>query len=157
MPPEVLAREAARRKLAFGLQAGLIATLLMTGLLVAAPLLAGWRTSQAAAQTIAQLRAHPLIALAALAAHLTYGAAAGALFTVGARAINVTRGALYGLGLWGVAAAIYAPLVGLGFVASHQPALAAVALPLHVAYGVALGAFAPRGEIVQPLDAAASA
>src|SRR5581483_3885798 len=141
MPPEVLAREAARRKLAFGLQAGLIATLLMTGLLVAAPLLAGWRTSQAAAQTIAQLRAHPLIALAALAAHLTYGAAAGALFTVGARAINVTR----------------APLVGLGFVASHQPALAAVALPLHVAYGVALGAFAPRGEIVQPLDAAASA
>jgi hypothetical protein len=152
MPPEIAAREAARRKLVEGLRAGLIATLLMTGLLMAAPLFGGWRASQAAANTVASLRAHPLLALAAIAAHLAYGAAAGALFAVGARAIDVTRGALYGLGLWGLAVAIYAPLVGLGFVASHQPALAAVALPLHVAYGVALGCFAPRGDIVQPME-----
>jgi Family of unknown function (DUF6789) len=158
MPPELLAREAARRKLVDGLFAGFIATLVMTGLLAIAPLAGGWQASQAAARAWSELRAHPAAALAAFAAHLAYGSAAGALFAVGARAASVTRGAVYGLGLWGVAASVYAPLAGLGFAGSQRPALAAIALPLHVAYGVALAALLPRGgEIVHPLDERAPA
>jgi len=152
MPPD--ARETIRHKLREGVAAGFVATLIMTVLLFAAPLLAGWRSSQAAAELVAIARAHPILCAAALAAHLAYGSSAGGLFAAGTRAVDVTRGALFGLGLWAVAVAVYAPLVGLGFVGSREPALAAIALPLHVAYGVALGAFAPRGEITQPLAAA---
>jgi hypothetical protein len=146
-------RETVRRKLREGVAAGFVATLVMTVLLFAAPLLGGWRSSQAAARLLELLRAHPILFAAALIAHLAYGSSAGGLFAAGARAVDVTRGALFGLGLWALAVAVYAPLVGLGFIGSHQPALAVMALPLHAAYGVALGAFAPRGEITQPLEA----
>ena len=149
--------EETRRKLREGMLAGLIATLVMTALLLAAPLLGGWRPSQSAAQAIAGLRAHPLLFAAALAAHLIYGSSAGGLFAAGARSITVGRGLLFGLGLWALAVAVYAPLVGLGFVGARVPALAACALPLHAAYGVALGALAPRGEITQTLTKAATA
>jgi hypothetical protein len=144
--------ETVRRKLLAGLAAGLVATLVATALLAAAPALAGARLPSAAARAVALLRAHPRMLVAAVAAHLTYGALAGALFAAGARAVTLGRGLFYGLGLWGLAVAVYAPLVGLGFLAARQPGLSALLLPAHLLYGAVLGALAPRGEIVQPLD-----
>jgi len=144
--------QATREKLLDGVVAGLVATLMMTALLVAAPALAGGRTAETL-RSAGGLVGHPWVALCLLAAHFAYGALAGGLFTVGAQRVTVGRGAFFGFALWGLAAAVYAPLVGLGFLASHAPALAVIALPLHLAYGIALGALAPRGEIVQPIDA----
>ena len=66
--------------------------------------------------------------------------------------VNVASGLFFGLTLWGVAVAVYAPLIGLGFITSHEPALAALALPAHLLYGATLGALAPKGEIVHPID-----
>ena len=123
----------------------------MTALVVAAPALAGARMPELAARAVMTLTGRPLVLLAAFVVHFGYGALAGALFVAGTRRINVGSGLFFGLALWGVAVA-YSPLVGLGFVASHHPALAALALPAHLLYGATLGALAPRGEIVQPID-----
>jgi hypothetical protein len=144
--------QATRRKLTDGVLAGLVATLMMSALVLAIPALAGGRMPPFAARLIEALRGHPLIVVLIVAAHLAYGSLAGGLFSVGARRISVSRGVIYALGLWGVAATLYAPLLGLGFVAARVPGLAALLLPAHLLYGVALGATAPRGEIVQPLD-----
>jgi hypothetical protein len=141
-----------RQKLLSGVAAGTIATILMTALLFAAPAFAGVRLPEIAARSLAVLRARPGLVALALALHLGYGALAGALFAAGARRITVAAGLFFGFGLWGVAVAVYAPLIGLGFVASHEPALAALVLPAHLLYGGALGALAPRGEIVQPIE-----
>ena len=98
------------------------------------------------------MRARPLLVLVAFVLHFGYGALAGALFAGGAERVNVASGLFFGLALWGVAVAVYAPLIGLGFVTSHEPALAALALPAHLLYGATLGALAPKGEIVQPIE-----
>lgn len=140
-----------RRKMIAGVAAGTIATILMTALLLAAPAFVGERVPEVAARVTALLRAHPAWLPIALALHLGYGALAGALYVAGARRVTLASGLFFGLGLWGVAVAVYAPLFGLGFVASHQPALAALVLPAHLLYGGALGLLAPRGEIVQPI------
>jgi hypothetical protein len=141
-----------RQKLWHGVAAGTIATFLMTALLVSAPTLVGVRLPEAVARVATTLRARPLLVLVALGFHFGYGALAGALFTVAARRTTLAAGLSYGFVLWGVAVAVYAPLVGLGFLTSHEPALAALALPAHLLYGAALGALAPRGEIVQPIN-----
>jgi hypothetical protein len=146
--------EETRQKLVSGVAAGTIATILMTALLVAAPSLAGARMPEIAARALAAWKARPLLIAVGMVLHLGYGALAGALFAVAARRINVTSGLFFGLALWGVAVAVYAPLVGLGFVAKHEPALAAIVLPAHLLYGATLGALAPRGEIVQPIEPA---
>ncbi len=83
--------------------------------------------------------------------HFGYGALAGALYAAGASRVSLSSGIFFGVALWGVAVAVYAPLIGLGFVASHEPALAVLALPAHLLYGVTLGAMGPRGEIVHPI------
>lgn len=148
--------EAMRRRLLDGMAAGTIATLIMTGLTLAAPALGGPHLPEVAARALLSLKSNPMLLLLALVTHLAYGSLAGALFAVATEEVTLGRGLLYGLSLWGVAVAIYSPLVGLGFVASHQPGLAALTLPLHLLYGVVLGALVPRGEIVQPIrDAAA--
>src|SRR5439155_20752134 len=121
-------------------------------LLVAAPAFAGARLSEVTARLVTALHARPLVTLGFVVTHFAYGALAGALFAVAAQRINVAAGLFFDLGLGGVAGAIYAPLVELGFAAAHQPALAALVLPAHLLYGGALGALAPRGEIVQPID-----
>lgn len=144
--------EEIRQKLVQGVAAGTIATILMTALLVAAPAFAGARMPEIAATAVAALKARPLLVLIALALHFGYGALAGALFAAAAERVNVASGLFFGLVLWGVAVAVYAPLIGLGFVTSHEPALAALALPPHLLYGATLGALAPKGEIVQPID-----
>jgi hypothetical protein len=141
-----------RQKLLQGVAAGTIATVLMTALLVAAPAFLGERLPEVAARVMAALKARPLLVMAALLVHFAYGALAGALFAAGARRINLASGLFFGLALWGVAVAIYAPLIGLGFLTAHAPALSAVVLPAHLLYGGALGALAPRGEIVHPID-----
>jgi hypothetical protein len=141
-----------RRRLVQGVAAGTIATVLMTALVVAAPAFAGTRLPELVMGALAGLRAHPLLLLIALAVHFGYGALAGALFAAGAARVTVAAGLFYGLALWGVAVAVYAPLFGLGFLASHEPALAALILPAHLIYGVTLGALAPRGEVVQPIE-----
>jgi hypothetical protein len=143
--------ERVRARLVDGLAVGCVATLLMTGLAMTAPALAGPRLPLAAARALTGLRLHSWALALALALHLVYGTLAGALFTASARHISVGRGALYGCALWAVALTVYAPLVGLGFCAARQPGLAALALPPHLLYGLVLGALAPRGEIVQPL------
>lgn len=140
-----------RRRLLQGVAAGTVATILMTALLLAAPAFVGVRVPEVAARGLDAVKARPLWVLVALGLHFGYGGLAGALYAAGARRVTIASGLFYGLGLWGVAVAIYAPLVGLGFVASHQPALAALVLPAHLLYGGALGALAPRGEIVQPI------
>ena len=129
---------------------GTIATATMTMLVVGAPALAGARANELWTRALADLA--PAWLAAAIVAHFAYGALAGALFVVGTRRVCVTAGLFFGLALWGVAVAVYAPLFGLGFVASHQPALAALLLPAHLVYGGTLGALAPRGEIVQPIN-----
>ena len=135
-----------RARLHDGLRAGLASTLLMTGVaLVWAPHLPG-----DAARVLRALGDHPPWLLLVLAAHLLYGALAGGLYFGGARRITVGGAALFGLSLWGLAMAVYAPLLGLGFVSSHRPELALLTLPAHLLYGLALAAFAPRGEILQP-------
>jgi hypothetical protein len=141
-----------RQKLMRGVAAGTIATVLMTALLVAAPAFTGARVPEIAMRAALALRARPLLVLAALTLHFGYGALAGALFAAAAERVNVAAGLFFGLGLWGVAVAVYAPLIGLGFLVSHQPALAALALPAHLLYGATLGALVPRGEVVQPID-----
>ncbi|MCU1282139.1 MAG: hypothetical protein JWM53_5685 [bacterium] len=143
--------EETRQKLVQGVAAGTIATVLMTALLVAAPAFAGARLPEIATRTAVALQARPLLVLIAFALNFGYGALAGALFADGAQRVSVASGLFFGLALWGVAVAVYAPLIGLGFVTSHEPALAAVALPGHLLYGVTLGALAPKGEIVHPI------
>lgn len=141
-----------RRKLRAGAAAGTLATILMTALLVAAPALTGAKLPLVLSQIVALVAAHPWWLLAALAAHVSYGALAGALYSVATRRVTLASGLFFGLALWGVAVAVYAPLLGLGFVTSHEPALAVLALPAHLLYGGVLGALAPRGEIVQPIS-----
>jgi hypothetical protein len=141
-----------RQKLLHGVAAGTIATILMSALLVAAPAFLGARLPEVAARVLGALQARPLLVIVAMMVHFGYGALAGGLFAAAAQRISVASGLFFGLGLWGVAVTVYAPLVGLGFMASHQPALAALILPAHLLYGGALGALAPKGEIVQPID-----
>ena len=141
-----------RRKLLRGVAAGTIATALMTALLVSAPAFTGAHVPEIAARAAAALRARPFLVLLALVLHFGYGALAGALFAAATDRINVLSGLFFGLALWGVAVAIYAPLIGLGFVTSHEPALSVLALPAHLLYGATLGALVPRGEIVQPIE-----
>jgi hypothetical protein len=143
--------EATRQRLVDGVTAGCVATLVMTGVVLAAPALGGGRLPLRAAEAVGQLRGHPFAALVIFAVHLAYGSLAGGLFAVGARRISIGRSVSFALGLWAVAIVIYAPLTGLGFIASNAPGLAAFALPAHLLYGLALGALAPRGEIVQPI------
>ena len=140
-----------RRRLIRGVAAGTIATAIMTALLVAAPALSG-HVPDVAARAAAAVKARPLLVLVAFLLHFGYGALAGALFAAATERVNVASGLFFGLALWGVAVAIYAPLIGLGFIASHEPALAALVLPAHLLYGATLGALAPKGEIVQPID-----
>jgi hypothetical protein len=141
-----------RQLLIRGVAAGTIATVLMTALLVAAPAFTGAHVPDIATRAATALRARPLLVLVAFVLHFGYGALAGALFAAGAERINVASGLFFGLTLWGVAVAVYAPLIGLGFVTSHEPALAALALPAHLLYGATLGALVPKGEIVQPIE-----
>jgi hypothetical protein len=147
-------REAAeenRRRLIRGVAAGTIATALMTALLVAAPALSG-HVPEVAARAAAAVRARPFLVLVAFVLHFGYGALAGALFAAATERVTVASGLFFGLALWGVAVAVYAPLIGLGFVTSHEPALAALALPAHLLYGATLGVLTPKGEIVQPIE-----
>jgi hypothetical protein len=140
-----------RRRLIAGAAAGTIATILMTALLFAAPSFVGPRLPDVASRVVAAVAARPLWVFLALVLHLGYGALAGALYQAGARRVTLGSGVFFGLALWGVAVAVYAPLIGLGFVVSHEPALAVLILPAHLLYGGVLGALAPRGEIVQPI------
>jgi hypothetical protein len=139
-----------RRRLFRGAAAGTIATALMTALLVAAPALSG-HVPEVVTRAAAALKARPLVVLVAFVVHFGYGALAGALFAAATERVNVSSGLFFGLTLWGVAVAIYAPLIGLGFVTSHEPALAVLALPAHLLYGATLGVLAPKGAIVQPI------
>jgi hypothetical protein len=141
---------ALRDRLLDGLGAGLAATLLMTGAAFSLRVL-GSPLPHELSRALRALRDHPLWLLAAMAAHLSYGGLGGALYFGGAKRVTLGGGALFGMSLWGVAIAVYAPLVGLGFAAGHRPELALLALPAHLLYGLTLAAFAPRGEILQPL------
>lgn len=140
-----------RRKIGSGVAAGAIATAVMTTLMAAAPLLAGAHAQEVSARSTAWLRERPLCLALALVVHFGYGALAGAIYATAVARISVVSGIFFGLALWGVAVAVYAPALGLGFVAGHEPGLAALALPVHLVYGITLGAIGPRGEIVQPL------
>ena len=140
-----------RRKIVSGVAAGLIATAVMTTLMAAAPLFAGAHAQEVTARGTQWLRERPLWLALALVVHFGYGALAGAIYARVMQRVSVVTGIFFGLALWGVAVALYAPALGLGFVAGHEPGLAALALPVHLVYGITLGAIGPRGEIVQPL------
>lgn len=137
-----------RQKWVSGVIAGTIATVVMTVPLLLAPYFAG---TQPQLLHAAEALSHGALLLA-VAAHMLYGAAAGALYMRYARCISLTSGAFYGFALWGLAAAVYAPLSGLGFLASHAHGLAVLVLPAHLIYGGTLGALAPRGEITQTIE-----
>jgi hypothetical protein len=138
-----------REKLWDGLGAGVAATLLMTGAAFAFPA-AGSKLPYFLTRLLRELALHPVYLVLALAAHLAYGGLAGALYFGGAQRVTLKGGLFYGLILWGVAVGVYAPLCGLGFVANQRPVLALGSLPAHLLYGLALAAFARRGEILQP-------
>jgi hypothetical protein len=144
--------EERRQRMWRGVFAGTIATILMSALLVAAPAFTGVRLPELVARALGGMRERPLWMLAGVLLHFAYGALAGAFFAAATERVNVASGLFFGLALWGIAVAVYAPLVGLGFVASHEPALAALLLPAHLLYGATIGALAPRGEIVQPIN-----
>jgi len=114
--------EPMRRRLIDGTVAGLVATLLMTGpVLFVGPL-------------------SPLM----LAAHVAYGAFAGGLYGITVEKSSLARAVAFGFALWGVALLVYAPLCGFGLFAARAPRLAAAALPLHLFWGLLVGAFQPR-------------
>ena len=95
-----------------GVAAGTIATILMSALLVGS---AGVRRAARPGADRARaggLRERPLWVLAAIALHFGYGALAGAFFAAATERVNVVSGLFFGLVLWGVAVAVYAPLVG---------------------------------------------
>jgi hypothetical protein len=140
-----------RGKLVAGVAAGAIATVLMTALLFVAPVFTGAKLAEVAARGWAMVAAHPLWVLLAFALHLGYGALAGALYTAATRRVSVGSGLFFGFALWGLAVAVYAPVLGLGFLASREPALTVLILPAHLLYGATLGALAPPGEIVHPI------
>src|SRR5690348_549900 len=98
-----------REKLVRGMAAGAIATLLMTGLLFVAPVLGG--VPDAAARAMAELRSSPLLVLIAIVVHFGYGSLAGAIYAAGASRVTLGSGVLFGAALWGVAVAVYAPLL----------------------------------------------
>jgi hypothetical protein len=143
--------ETTRRRLRGGALAGLLATGLMSALLLAAPSLSGEATVAASARVVALVAGHHGTLLLALLVHFTYGSLAGALFAVTTPRGGLGSGLFYGLILWGISVAVYAPLIGAGFLGRAEPALAALILPAHLLYGAVLGASAPRGEIQQPL------
>jgi hypothetical protein len=114
--------EPMRRRLIDGTVAGLVATLLMTGpVLFVGPL-------------------SPL----ALAAHIAYGAFAGGVYGIAIEKSSLLRAVVFGFALWGVALVVYAPLCGFGPFAARAPRVAAAALPLHLLWGLLVGAFQPR-------------
>lgn len=141
-----------RRKVRLGLVTGAVATICMSALVLAAPAFLGEAQPELLARAVATATAHPLWLVAALLVHLGYGSLAGALYRVAAERVSLRTGLFFALGLWGVAMTIYAPLFGLGFLASHEPALAVLLLPPHFLYGGVLGALAPRGEVIQPIE-----
>jgi hypothetical protein len=116
-----------RRRLIDGTVAGLVATMLLTGpLLFVGPL-------------------SPLL----LGAHVLYGAFAGGVYGIAVERGSLGRAVIYGFVLWAVALGVYAPLCGFGFLASRAPRLAAAALPLHLLWGLLVGAFQPRAPASQ--------
>ena len=151
MERDLLDKTHMRDRLLDGLGAGFAATLLMTGIVFAIPALGNPALPHEITRVMHALVDHPLWLAVALSAHLAYGGLAGALYFGGAERVTIGGGVLFGLSLWGVAVALYAPLIGLGFVSSHRPELALWSLPVHLIYGMALAAFARRGEILQPL------
>jgi hypothetical protein len=140
-----------REKMWQGFAAGTIATFLMTALVVTVPAF-GAPVPEVAMRLLRTMRQHPSWLACTLVFHFGYGSLAGALFAIGARHMSVSAGLSFGLLLWTIAIVVYAPLVGLGFAAGKQPALALFALPVHALYGCALGALGPRGAIVQPIN-----
>jgi hypothetical protein len=151
MERDLLEKTGMRNRLLDGLGAGLAATLIMTGLAFAVPAFGNPPLPHELTRAMQALVDHPLWLAVALAAHLSYGGLAGALYFGGAARVTIGGGALFGLSLWGMAVSLYAPLFGLGFVASHRPELALWSLPVHLIYGMALGLFVRRGEILQPI------
>lgn len=116
--------EPMRRRLIDGTVAGLVATLLLTGpVLFVGPL-------------------SPL----ALAGHVAYGAFAGGLYGITVEKSSLARAVGFGFALWAVALIVYAPLCGFGVFATRAPRLAAAALPLHLLWGLLVGAFQPRPQ-----------
>jgi hypothetical protein len=88
------------------------------------------------------------------AAHFAYGALAGGLYAIAVARPSQARAALFGASLWLIAVAVYAPLCGFGFLAHRSPALGAIALPLHLAWGLLVGALTPAASGRSPTSAA---
>jgi hypothetical protein len=122
------------RSVRAGFRAGLLATLAATGWLALAPRL-GLGDAIALLGAL-HLGVPPLVATAA---HLGYGAFAGALFAAAAVRSSTGSALAFALALLGVALFVYAPLVGVGPGDPRAAPLFAALLPAHLLYGAVLG------------------
>jgi hypothetical protein len=139
--------DAVHGRLVDGALAGAVATLLTSALVL---IVAGVRLPPGATPLAAALRGHGVAASLVFTLHLIYGSAAGGLFVAGARRASIAGAVTFALALWALAACVYAPLIGLGFVAARAPGLAAFALAAHGVWGVALGALTPQTQLARP-------
>lgn len=87
----------------------------------------------------------PVRLVLAVAAHLGYGAVAGALLAVLVRQVSVRIAAGYGALLWVVMGLVWLPYLGWGlFGTAVTPKIAVATLVLHLVYGVTLGLLLDR-------------
>jgi hypothetical protein len=87
----------------------------------------------------------PAVLVLAVATHLSYGAAAGAVLAGLLRRVTVWHALAYAAVLWAVMGLAWLPYLGWGlFGTAVAPTVAAATLVLHVTYGLVLGLLLDR-------------
>lgn len=82
----------------------------------------------------------PALVVLATAAHLAYGAAAGAALAGVVRRVTVWHGLGFAVALWAVMGLVWLPYLGWGpFGTAQTPKIAVATLVLHLVYGLTLG------------------
>lgn len=78
----------------------------------------------------------PMLMVTGLVAHFAYGAVAAGIFARFVTRIGLTRGLLFGGGLWLVMQLVFLPILGWGpFGVGVTPKIAVATLLLHLVYG----------------------
>lgn len=138
-----------------GALAGTVATVLMSGLMLAgqrAGLLGQMPPEKITARSLHRLKLRPdkrQTRAAAAGAHLAFGVAGGSIFAVlvrrGPAGSRVVQGLVYATGIWAVSYLGWIPALGLMAPAHRdRPGRPQVMLAAHLVYGAALGLLLQR-------------